>query len=402
MIAIWAIFQITKKITNNPWLSAVAASLLALTPVVMSSAQEAKPHLAGAALTLLAVLTAAKHVETNKAKWSLLTCFLCACAASMVLSAILSCAILPLMVWLGRKNRPTQKPVWKDALRLFEMFVLVGIVFTIFNPFFIYNGLFRPELLKSNLGNSAAMYGISIRGIWRAIEILGAAMTWPVMIGSIIASIILIFRRVGFSPPLNQQQPNGGLKPTLQILFVTALATLVMFVALANEKPMEFARFGIVLIPLALAAVFAVLRLFPRTFQRVGVGFVILGVLTGAFSHLIGGLAYRIKSLHTIETLMPRLKQPTIGLWHEPAPWSSPPLDLFESTIVLLPQSKTVPCSLFIAPGNLSSPIDNKFTPQRISWMTNTWNSWPTDFVSDEPRLREPVYDENGMLKLFD
>lgn len=401
LVLVWAAFQITKKITNNQWLALVAAILLALTPVVMSSAQEAKPHLAGTALTLLAVLAASRHIETGKAKWSLLACLLCACAASMVLSAVLSCAMLPMMVWLGRKNRTTQKPIWKDMLRLFEMFVLVGILFTLFNPFLIYNGLFRPEFLKSNLGNSAAMYGVSIQGIWHAIEILGAAMTWVVMICAVTGAIVLVFRRVRFNAPSGQSNEIGVSRHALQLLVVTMLPTLVMFILLANEKPMEFARFGIMLIPAAIAIVFATLRFLPARIQCITAGIVLFFGISGAFSHLIGGLMYRAASEHFVATLLTHLKRPTVGLWYEPAPWSAPPINLFESKIVLLPPGNTQPCTLFLAPGNLPSPIDNEFTPQRISWMTNSWNNWPNNFDFENAPLREPIYDENGKLRFF-
>lgn len=377
LVGVWAMFQIVKITTANNWLASCAALLFALMPVVMSSAQEAKPHLAGAVLTLLAVLAAARHVETGKVKWSLLACALCACAASMVLSAILSCAILPVMVWLGRKNRTIQKPIWKDVLRLIEMFALVGILFTLFNPFLVYNGLFRPELLKSNLGNSAAMYGISIRGIWRAIEILGAAMTWPVLIVAILGSIVLILRRVGFSPRLDHQRPDGGLKPTLQILqiiFTAALPTLVIFVALASNKPMEFARFGIVVASLALIVIALALSQLRNVLAIPTALLLIFWAGYQQISQTRFALAdsQQWKTLESETLGSPSAKY---GIWHEPAPWSCPPLNLFDRPFILLPPKQPIAYDqfIYIEPTNLESNIDD-VDRQRISWKLNSWN----------------------------
>src|SRR5439155_5430810 len=77
LVAVWAVFRIVRRLSDDVWLAAMAAVAFALMPVVITAAHEAKPHLAGLALTLLAVLAAANYVETGMNKWAALAGALC-------------------------------------------------------------------------------------------------------------------------------------------------------------------------------------------------------------------------------------------------------------------------------------------------------------------------------------
>ena len=67
-------------------------------------AHEAKPHLAGASLILLAVLAADHFVETKKSQWAWAAGGLCGAAAGMVLWAAAGWIILPVMAVLARRR----------------------------------------------------------------------------------------------------------------------------------------------------------------------------------------------------------------------------------------------------------------------------------------------------------
>ena len=80
-------------------------------PVVVNMAHEAKPHLAGLSLMLLAILAACRYVETGKTRWWAVAGALCGAAFGMVISSLIIFIILPVMTllrpmrWVERISR---------------------------------------------------------------------------------------------------------------------------------------------------------------------------------------------------------------------------------------------------------------------------------------------------------
>ena len=71
-----AIFSIVRRISGSMCAAAVAAICFAWMPVVVNGAHEAKPHLAGTVLMLLATIAAAKYAEGGRRLfWMLAECF---------------------------------------------------------------------------------------------------------------------------------------------------------------------------------------------------------------------------------------------------------------------------------------------------------------------------------------
>jgi hypothetical protein len=97
-------------------------------PVVVNMAHEAKPHLAGLSLMLLAIVAACRYVETGKTRRWAVAGALCGAAFGMVISSRIVFIILPVMTLL----RPMR---WVERISVSMMAIGVGfLVYAITNP----------------------------------------------------------------------------------------------------------------------------------------------------------------------------------------------------------------------------------------------------------------------------
>ncbi|MGA2233367.1 MAG: glycosyltransferase family 39 protein, partial [Tepidisphaeraceae bacterium] len=150
LLGVWAVFAIVHRWTKgSTCMAAVAGLCFIFMPVVVVMAHEAKPHLGGASLILLAVLAAHHFVETKKSQWAWAAGALCGAAAGMVLWGVAGWIILPVMALLVRRR----DAAWRGL-------IAAAGVYAITNPYVIYHLLFSPGALWSNLGNTSAMYGV--------------------------------------------------------------------------------------------------------------------------------------------------------------------------------------------------------------------------------------------------
>jgi hypothetical protein len=293
---------------------------------------------------------------------------------------------------------PWRATVWSIVMAL--------LVYTITNPFVIYNAIFRRELLRSNLGNSAAMYDMSLDGLWRAIEILAGAMTWfGLAVSTVAASSLLpgsLWRLDRIRSPNLKLNPSPNPNPNsnghgnrklpsistsiLILLASTAIPMLLMFVLLAAGKPMEFARFGLTVCAAMVVLVASVadhLLRFDPSCRRLGIACISLLLLIGPLNRF--RLDIRSPESRDVN-LADKLASESplvVGLHYEPAPWSAPPVDLFRHKLVLLPRSENkeaeiesdrsdvnvnVDVDVVIHPINLSSQIGVDDRAERASW----------------------------------
>src|SRR5438046_7371686 len=119
-------------------------------PVVINMAHEAKPHLPGAVLILLALIAAVRYIETASRRWALGAGALCGSAFGMVLTGALSFILLPVMCYLRWRSRWRLRVVLVD----FVLALALGFgLYTVTNPFVIFHLLGDRTILLSNLGN---------------------------------------------------------------------------------------------------------------------------------------------------------------------------------------------------------------------------------------------------------
>jgi hypothetical protein len=150
--------------------------------VVVNQSHEGKPHLAGAVLMLGTALAGSIYVETGKRSTALLTGALCGAATGMILSCYPIFLILPMMVILrrsaerGRAVRGRTFPLSRYSggglgWGPLTLSLIAGIgVYCVTNPYVPINLVCNREVLRSNLGTSAAMYhaGVSLSSLRNA------------------------------------------------------------------------------------------------------------------------------------------------------------------------------------------------------------------------------------------
>jgi hypothetical protein len=357
--------------------------------MVLASAQDAKPHLAGCALMLLACVFAWKWIDAQRKhrrgmRWTILAGLAAGGAGAMVLSAVWAALVVPMMVWLGRgDSRESRRAAW----RAFAIASVAGaLTFVLSNPFLVFNTLFRRELVTSNLGNSAAMYGTS--GVWRSVtdafEIasagLGPSPILILLIGGFLMWMIREIRRSGDDDKISLDASG------FRLVLPATGATVVVFVLLAGGKPLEYARFGL---PLAATGAMLVSSLIAEIRRHAGphrrldyaalqVWFVVV---------LVFVLNQRVHRADRIDPLPTNGENNSWAIWYEPAPWSLPPTDIFDKTLMLVPQGVKLPettagaidlasrygVSAIVFPSNLLSQARERRDGERISWRDNQW-----------------------------
>ena len=338
LIATWTVMCIVRRLTASLLLSAGAGLAFAFMPVVVTMAHEAKPHLAGTALILLTVAAAMRFNETNARRHAWLACAFAGAAFAMVLTGIVAFAVIIVMAW-------------KRWTLLAQGIALGLAVYALTNPFVLINALFHRELLLSNLGNTSAMYAFSFDGVINAIWLIAAGASPLIAIAGIAA---LIIRGLGILPedlrsaasrraaaPLERSGETP--KPRLGLLLAPALLAAIQFILLASGKPPEYARFGLLIdATLVIAAFVAIVRMRSAKAQAAVVVLLVLFtaihgfVYVRAFVRDSAPLTSRLAAAEKLEG------RDVIRVKAEPAPYVMPPVNLFETQLILDPSSPDV------------------------------------------------------------
>jgi hypothetical protein len=346
---------------------------------------EAKPHLPGAVLILLAVIAALRFIDTQRTRWWLIAGALCGAAAGMVLSATVAILILPTMVMLARIP-------WRRRLAVACISALVATaVYFATNPYVLIHLVRDREILRSNLANSSAMYhaGDVREGLMNSLLLLREGASLPLLLAGSLAMVLLLIRR---------RDCNA------LVLGVPCAVVLIQFVALAAGKPGEYARFAMLPdIALAIACGIALGALISRNAQRVPIA-ILLVIFTAAPSwfYLVGFArdstptsSTRLEDAAWLDQLHRAGGATTLAIFAEPAPYSLPPVDLFGWRIVLVPRGASVEdatklADVVIRPvdalpakrepigehlfASLTGPADR--FPTRISWAGKPFEIW--------------------------
>jgi hypothetical protein len=329
LLGTWAVFWIARRIIGDLVVSSAATLCYSLMPVVVNMAHEAKPHLPGVVLVLLAIIAATKYIDTGHKRWWVLAGALCGAAAGMVLSGVLGLLILPAMA-LFRKESWGQRLVVVLA-----SLVIAADVYIASNPYVLRHLLGDRTVLLSNLQNSRAMYQApaTARGMLNAARLIAEGAGPLVGFAGALTALVLIRRR----------------NPTVWMLAGVCVLVLIQFFMLATDKPGEYGRFALLPdVALGIAAVIGVARIAKRPILRVP----LLAILV--ISTVFFGAAYVWHFIRDAQPMSSRLiaakrlaEQASAGarkleITAEPAPYSMPPVDLFTWQITLLPGGQAV------------------------------------------------------------
>ncbi|MCG3137379.1 MAG: hypothetical protein HJJLKODD_01223 [Phycisphaerae bacterium] len=330
MIGLWVIYALGRQLHSDR-AGLLAALLFTLLPITVALSHESKPHLPGAVLMLWASYSAISYYHSCAPRHRLLLAIFCGLALSMVLSSLWIFVLIPLAEFFTQRDASL-----RENLLASGWMILLGLgVYALTNPYVAINAVTAPELLRSNVGNSTAMYQIAdlSAGLHNALQLLMAGSS-PVLA---IAGVVLLVSWWAYD-----------WRQTL-LLTVPALICLAQFVALAAGKPGEYGRFA--LFPNCMlmlwVAVGTMRFLAPRWYQ--GLFF----SLAAATALAMPTLPY-LQQFHTAVTTrsgypfqrtagfsrhgdVTQDSPNSIGLLRQPAPYNLPPLDFNRWAIYLLP-----------------------------------------------------------------
>lgn len=315
-----------------------AAILLALCPVFISGALEAKPHAPSVAAALWAIAAAIDFARRGSLGAACRLGIASGLAFGLVLTGACTALLWPAAALARRKHAG---PAWWRRWWLAGL--LAVAVYVGSNFYFVRNLLTGSDAVHGNLGNSLSMYTVDRigEGALRVAALLLEG-SGPVAIVGGVTLLIWLLRR-----------PHTAL-----LVAAPALGMLMLAVAIGAGKPAEFARF--LLLPTAVAALaigWATHAAFSPTRSRrrpaasatrrarlavSAVGMLsVLTFATGTVRYVraftadaSGARESRRLAATWIEQSIPR--DAVIGVVQEPAPFSLPPLAYAVRRVVLV------------------------------------------------------------------
>jgi len=393
LLGVVVVFAIGQRLKNTH-AGLLAALLFTVLPVVVCMAHEGKPHLPGAVLMLSAVWFGTRHrvgevdAKAVRRDWRSM-CICCGAAVGMVLSSLPVLALIPLVAWLDQQRdavRPRRFARW--IATTLRGLTAAAIIYAISNPYLLINAVADRDVLRSNFGNSLAMYEVSRigEGFQRMIELVIEGATLPVLVFGGAAFTLASIRREWPILPLA----------------VCAAIFAVQFALLGAGKPAEYGRFGVFPVT-ALAIAAAGLLARPWTRLRAVANWVPVTLVVGWVG--LGGGLY-LWNFHVDSTdrnsrrreadVLAQLRRADAGaprriaLLAEPAPYGCPPLKFDAIDVCLLPMHSAMPEEPPSPPETvLIHPVDHDRTAPSvpfighgetpISWANkpfNTVQSW--------------------------
>jgi hypothetical protein len=399
LIGIVAVFLLVRRISRSTAAAACGALCFMFMPLVVNAAHEAKPHLAGTVLMLLAVLEASRFAERGRRRDGVGAAILSGAAIAMVPSAIPVLLVLPGMMFLRARfadNASGLQPhqparaygpsgaVMRAVPGLVGFTSLAIAVYFLTNPYVAINLFTHRAVLRSNAGNSSAFYHVQWgggAGVGNAMLLIGSGASFLLAATGLAGAGVLAVRARRFTAV---NEPEIRRRATGLLLALPAIAVLIPFVLLATGQPPDYARFALpVDVFLMIEAMVAIATFIRRPAWRMGC-FVMLVASTGytgglylrGFVRDASGQTSRMVAGAHLQGLLNSGDKVLITR-NEPAPWSLPPVDLFRWRIVLPPIGKqehqpVVAEEVTCGPSDLS-PGDHHTI---VKWLVSTPISW--------------------------
>jgi hypothetical protein len=281
-----------------------------------------------------------------------------------------------------------------EIFRTLLAFALAGAVFVVTNPFVAIHLVHNREVLRSNVGNSAAFYrpGLSANGLANATLLIGEGTSLLLAVAGVLGAISLgarAWRLRRAASGAEQRRRAAGL-----LLAIPTLVVAGAFVIFAAGQPADYARFALPFdLFLLIEAVVAAATFIPGGWMR-GLAYALFIASTGYAGHLYlrdflrdsSPETTRMQAAAEIRGKLPAGNGVLITPI-EPAPWSMPPANLFEWKIILDLKSGA-PLRPFKDAVSVR-PIDVAPGPKLLTSTPISWACKPfevTSFVGREPR----------------
>jgi hypothetical protein len=298
---------------------------------------------------LLAVIAATKYVETGRTRWWVLTGALCGAAFGMVISCLVGFAVILVMTLL--RDEP-----WPRRINVMFGATMVGFaIYFVTNPYVLINAIGAPEILRSNLSNSTAMYGKrGLGGIGNALLLVIEGASIFVFVTALMAGFHWLIEPLIERVMLRSRSParsHAAFGPSGWLLLCVASLVAVQFVLLAEGKPAEYARFAIVLdVALAIVGVAALYALTRGVLRSLGFIALVAGVAYFCLPYLRAFVADN-SSRGTRQAAARQVQElpGDVEVIAEPAPYSCPPVNLFQRSILLVRPAEPLTAQVRIA-----------------------------------------------------
>lgn len=341
LVGIWAVFRIAHRLTRGSLgASITAAAWFALMPVVVNAAHEAKPHLPGVVLTLLAILAGMRCLDKDERRWWVRSCLLCGAAVGMTLSAWPALAVPIVLALVTARSRADRFAKAQAGI------VISLLVYVVTNPYVPVNLLNNRELIVSNLANTRAMFhvGPPAGAILNGLRLVGEGASVILALAGLAGIVALVVR----GRQATKASPSGRARFVAHwLLAAPALLGLIQFLVFAHGQGGEYARFAMLTdVTLCLAAAVAI-DVFSRHRLRRALCQAALVLATA----VAGGLYARsfvrdslpanarVRQADRLAVLR-REGARTLAVDRVPAPYCLPPVNLFEWRICVLPRDR--------------------------------------------------------------
>ncbi|MBL8879562.1 MAG: hypothetical protein JNG88_10630 [Phycisphaerales bacterium] len=354
--------------------------LLLFTPVFISGALEAKPHLPSACMTMFACVAAIAVLRKPTAGRAVRLSLYGGASLGLVLTGAASGALWPALLAANKRW-----PISRLLAHLASAGVGALLIYVVANPYLIYNSLFRPDVLASNVGNSTSMYRVGQLGAGaaRVAELMVEACGWPFLIFGVLGLICMALHR-----------------PREAFVWSSPMtAMLLLTIGIGAGKPAEFGRF--LLLPACAVAIGTAFLCGRRNWRISGIGiFLLLLLLPGGFrpylrvfrddgnrkldsrraaAEVINSDHSRVTRVeyHCVETSaseIPALREfvearySCIAVIQEPAPYSIPPIDFTHWSVLLLPRERPAQVNVKRLPQYLVFTGDDEKTHPDAWW----------------------------------
>ena len=399
LIGIATVFFLARRITGQSFTGICAAICFMLMPVVVNAAHEAKPHLAGTVLTLLAVLAGARFVESCSPRKGILVAILCGAAIGMVPSALPVVLVIPGMILL--RNFAHRGNSARSRRGILAYLAIAVAVFCLTNPYVLINLLHNRAVLFSNVGNSGHFYQAAWTGagLPNGMLLIGLGTSFLLGAAGIVGAGALGIRAWRWRDRMYDQsggrgsgstEPRPPVMPEVEsrrratglLLAVATVPTGLFFLLFASRQPADYARFALPFdVFLAIEAVVAVAT-FVRPPLAKTICFSLLIITTGyfgmryvaGFSADASGDTTRIVAAGEIRRHF-QVDGQILATREEPAPWSLPPADLFRWKIIVPPRTLG-PDAPYPAATLTIGPVDYPESRSILEWLNATPISW--------------------------
>lgn len=333
LVGVWVVFAIARRLSGGAlWPAAVAGLCYVLLPVVVNMSHEAKPHLPGAVLMLLAVRVAMQYVQTAEGRWWWLAVGLCGAAVGMVLIAwpvLVLAVLMPMLI---------QQPWRRRAKDAASGVALAAGVYFLMNPYVLIHLFDNRELLQSNLGNTRAMFTFSVGpAAWaNAAWLIGMGATYAIGLIGAVAAVVLSARAF---------MTSGFAKQHIVLLLAPMVLLGLQFIVFARGQAAEYARFAVLIdLVLLVLAVVGTVGLLVRLRWASALTLGLVMPVAAAGWPYVRGFVADTRAGTTRQAAAEHMEEwygegaRTVGMLAEPAPYIMPPVNVFDWQMMLLPR----------------------------------------------------------------